>query len=131
MNGDGRVPYFVTASLYSVGPRGSRLEDEDLVGTYGATFAENRSELEEKPSLRHTGRAHQRRQRRTAGDGPSSSGAAISATSATTASSSPPRSPDRSDPLRQRWQAHQNRIRVMPSLEANFVPRRRRVCIHA
>ena len=51
MNGDGRIPYHVTASLYSVGPKGSRGEDEDLVGTYGATFAENPSGVEQKLGL--------------------------------------------------------------------------------
>jgi len=51
LNGDGTISYYATASLYSVGPRGSRLEDEDLVGTYGATFTEHQSGVEEKLGL--------------------------------------------------------------------------------
>ena len=48
---DGKVPYYVTANLYTVGPKGSGLETDDLVGTYGSTFAENKTGLEEKLGL--------------------------------------------------------------------------------
>ncbi len=47
-NADGTVPYYVTANLYTVGPRGTGLQNEDLVGNYGAAFAENKTETEEK-----------------------------------------------------------------------------------
>lgn len=50
-NSDGTVPYSVTASLYNVGPQGSGGATQDLVGTYGATLAENRTGIEEKLGL--------------------------------------------------------------------------------
>ncbi len=48
---DGNVPFYATANLYTVGPKGSGLANEDLVGTYGSTFAENKTGLEEKLGL--------------------------------------------------------------------------------
>lgn len=47
-NDNGTVDYFVTANLYTVGPKGSGQATDDLVGTYGATFAENQTGIEEK-----------------------------------------------------------------------------------
>lgn len=47
-NENGTVEYYLTANLYTVGPKGSGLKNEDLVGTYGSTFAENQSGIEKK-----------------------------------------------------------------------------------
>lgn len=51
-NADGTVPYFASASLYTVGPEGSGKPGDDLVGTYGgSTFAQGTSGNGEKFSL--------------------------------------------------------------------------------
>ncbi|MEL7460842.1 MAG: hypothetical protein AAFX45_01575 [Pseudomonadota bacterium] len=46
-NDNGTVEYYATANLYTVGPKGSGQQNDDLVGTYGATFAENQTGIEE------------------------------------------------------------------------------------
>lgn len=48
---EGRVPYHLTASLYTVAPKDTRPAGEDLVGSYGSTFAEETGGLAERLGL--------------------------------------------------------------------------------
>ena len=78
MNGARKNSHQRPRRASSVGPKGSRGEDEDLVGTYGATFAENprawSMKLGLSPRARPLSNGGGDGPR---GEGPSSSGAAI------------------------------------------------------
>lgn len=50
-NDDGTVDFYVSGALYVVTPKGEKPEGVDLVGTYGAIYADNRSSTEQKMGL--------------------------------------------------------------------------------